>query len=97
MVKVQIKSEKLTSFGGIFPIMEKFDRMLSHTIDSTLGLRSKVYGYQYSEIIRSLMCVCISVEGHVSKTCPHTLWKHFACIHTSVHAVQTQYLGPFVN
>ena len=57
MVKIQIKSEKLTSFGGIFPIMEKFDRMLSHTIDSTLGLRSKVYGYQYSEIIRSLMCV----------------------------------------
>ena len=57
MAKVQIKSEKLTSFGGIFPIMEKFDRMLSCTIDSTLGLRSKVYGYQYSEIIRSLMCV----------------------------------------
>ena len=55
MVKIQIKSEKLTSFGGIFPIMEKFDRMLSHTIDSALGLRSKVYGYQYSEIIRSLM------------------------------------------
>lgn len=56
MTKIQIKSEKLTSFGGIFPIMEKFDRMLSHTIiDSTLGLRSKVYGYQYSEIIRSLM------------------------------------------
>ena len=54
MAKIQIKSEKLTSFGGIFPIMEKFDRMLSHTIDSTLGLRSKVYGYQYSEIIRSL-------------------------------------------
>ena len=41
MVKVQIKSEKLTSFSGIFPIMEKFDRMLSCTIDSTLGLRSK--------------------------------------------------------
>ena len=47
-----MKFEKLTSFGGIFPIMEKFDRMLSRTIDSTLGLRSKVYGYQYSEIIR---------------------------------------------
>ena len=47
MTKIQIKSEKLTSFGGIFPIMEKFDRRLSHTIiDSTLGLRSKVYGYQ---------------------------------------------------
>ena len=57
MAKIQIKSKKLTSFGGIIPIMEKFDRMLCHTIDSTLGLRSKVYGYQYSEIIRSLMCV----------------------------------------
>ena len=27
MAKIQIKSEKLTSIGGIFPIMEKFDRM----------------------------------------------------------------------
>ena len=74
MVKVQIKSEKLTSFGGIFPIMEKFDRMLSCTIDSTLGLRSKVYGYQYSEIIRSLMCVYFcggsrSEERRVGKEC----------------------------
>ena len=42
MAKIQIKSEKLTSFGGIFPIMEKFDRMLSHTIVSTLDLRSKM-------------------------------------------------------
>ena len=79
MAKIQIKSEKLTSFGGIFPIMEKFDRMLSHTIDSTLGLRSKVYGYQYSEIIRSLMCVyfcggsCVEdVSSHLMETlCLH--------------------------
>ena len=75
MTKIQIKSEKLTSFGGIFPIMEKFDRMLSYTIDSTLGLRSKVYGYQYSEIIRSLMCVyfcggsCVEdVPSHLMET-----------------------------
>lgn len=27
MAKIQIKSEKLTSFGGIFPIIEKFDRI----------------------------------------------------------------------
>ena len=75
----QIKSEKLTSFGGIFPIMEKFDRMLSHTIESTLSLRSKVYGYQYSEIIRSLMCVyfcggsCVEdVSSHLMETlCLH--------------------------
>ena len=35
MAKVQIKSEKLTPFGGIFSIMEKFDSMLSPVIDST--------------------------------------------------------------
>ena len=57
MVKVAIKSEKLTPFGGIFSIMEQFDSLLSSTIDSTLGLRCKLYGYQYSEIIRSLLCV----------------------------------------
>ena len=79
MVKIQIKSEKLTSFDGIFPIMEKFDRMLSRTIDSTLGLRSKVYGYQYSEIIRSLMCVyfcggsCVEdvTSHHMETLCLH--------------------------
>ena len=37
--------------------MERFDALLSRTIDSVLGLRCKTYGYQYSEIIRSLMCV----------------------------------------
>ena len=39
MAKVQIKSEKLTPFGGIFSIMEQFDALLAQTIDSTLGLR----------------------------------------------------------
>ena len=68
MVKVQIKSEKLTIFGGLFLIMEQFDALLSQTIDSTLGLRCKSYGYQYSEIFHSLMCVyfcggtCIEVN-----------------------------------
>lgn len=57
MAKVQIKSEKLTPFGGIFPIMEQFNILLGETIDSTLGLRCSSFGYQYSEIIRSLMCV----------------------------------------
>ena len=57
IAKVVIKSEKLTPFGGIFSIMELFDSSLSSVIDSTLGLRSTLYGYQYSEIIRSLMSV----------------------------------------
>ena len=37
MAKVQIKSEKVTSFGGFFPIMEQYDALLAQTIDSTLG------------------------------------------------------------
>ena len=57
MAKVHIKSEKVTPFGGIFSMMELFDALLSKTIDSTLGIRSTLIGYQYSEIIRSLMCV----------------------------------------
>ena len=58
MAKVQIKSEKLTPFGGIFSIMEQYDSMLSPIIDQTLGQRcSSIIGYQYSEIIRSLMSV----------------------------------------
>ena len=51
MAKVQIKSEKLTPFGGIFSIMEQFDALLAQTIDSTLGLRCTMFGYQYSEIL----------------------------------------------
>ena len=57
MAKIQIKSEKLTPFGGIFSIMEKFEHTISPVIDQALGLRCSSYGYQYSEIIRSLMTV----------------------------------------
>ncbi len=42
MAKIQIKSEKLTPFGGIFSIMEQFDSTLSSVIDSTLGLRCRL-------------------------------------------------------
>ena len=37
--------------------MEQFDALLAQTIDSTLGLRCTLFGYQYSEILRSLMYV----------------------------------------
>ena len=57
MAKIQIKSEKLTPFGGFFSIMEQFDALLVQTIDATLGLRCTLFGYQYSEILCSLMCV----------------------------------------
>ena len=76
MAKVAIKSEKLTPFGGIFSIMEQFDSMLSPIIDQTLGQRCRsVIGYQYSEIIRSLMSVYFCggdcVEDVTSHLMPH--------------------------
>ena len=46
MAKVQIKAEKLTPFGGIFSIMELFDALLAQIMDSTLGLRCTLFGYQ---------------------------------------------------
>ena len=57
MAKVQQKSEKISAFGGIFFVLDRFDRILSSVIDSHLGLRSKLIGYQYSEIIRAVFSV----------------------------------------
>ena len=57
MAKVQQKSEKICAFGGIFSVLDKFDSILSSVIDSHLGLRSKLIGYQYSEITRAVFSV----------------------------------------
>ena len=57
MAKIQIKSEKITPFGGIFPIMALFNRYLGPVIDSTLGKRCALWGYQFSEIFQSAMSV----------------------------------------
>ena len=56
MAKVQQKSEKITAFGGIF-FLDKFDSILSSVIDSHLGLRSTLIGYQYIEIVRAIFSV----------------------------------------
>ena len=71
MAKVQQKSEKITAFGGIFFVLDKFDRILSSVIDSHLGLRSKLIGYQYSEIIR---------ESSPFSAAAATAWKTSTCI-----------------
>lgn len=78
MAKVQIKSEQITPFGGIFSIMEEFDSLLSNVIDSTLGLRIKTCGYQYSEILRSLMCVFFCGGSCVEDVSTH-LMHHLSC------------------
>ena len=75
MVKVAIKSEKLSPFGGIFSIMEQFDSKLSSVIDSTLGMRCRLYGYQLllsgktPKSIKSLPIIYMDMrEKHAS--CP---------------------------
>ena len=55
--KVQIKSEKVTPFGGIFHVRELFSRYMAPIIDKVLGLRCASYGYQYSEFVGSLSSV----------------------------------------
>ena len=39
MAKVQIKSERITPFGGIFHVREQFSRYVGPVIDKVLGLR----------------------------------------------------------
>ena len=70
MAKIAIKSEKITPFGGIF----QFSSLLSSTIDSTLGLRCKLYGYQYGEIIRSLMSVYICGGSCIEDVASHLMY-----------------------
>ena len=50
MAKVSKKSEKISAFGGIFFVLDRFDRILSSVIDSHLGLRSKLIGYQSTRL-----------------------------------------------
>ena len=58
LFSIHFEARQFGTFGGIFSIMEKFDSMLSPVIDSTLGQRcSSIIGYQFSEIVRSLMSV----------------------------------------
>lgn len=79
MAKVQIKSEKITPFGGIFSIMEQFDVLLSNVIDSTLGKRCQSFGYSYSEILRSLMCVFFCGGSCIEDVSTHLLMRHLSC------------------
>ena len=79
MAKVAIKSEKLSPFRGMFSIMEQFDSNLSSVIDSTLGMRCRLYGYQYSEIIRSLMSVYFCGGSCIEDVTTHLMY------HLSLH------------
>ena len=57
VANVQIKSEKVTPFGGIFHVREFFSHYVGPVIDKVLGLRCTSFGYQYGEIAGSLASV----------------------------------------
>ena len=79
MAKVAIKSEKLSPSRGIFSIMEQFDSMLSPIIDQALGQRCRsIIGYQYSEIVGSLMSVYFCGGSCVEDVTSH-LMRHLSC------------------
>jgi len=60
-MKVQNLIEEVSPFAGVSFVNELFNRVgLSSLIDKELGIRSKLVGYQYSEIIRNLSNVFLS-------------------------------------
>ena len=75
MAKIQIKSEKLTPFGGIYLIMEQFEALLAQIIDSTLGLRCTLFGYQYCEILHSQMYVYLCGGSCVEEVSTHLILR----------------------
>ena len=56
MAKVNIKSEKITPFGGIYYASKAFYALsLDKVINGALGVRSSTYnGYQWDEIISAM-------------------------------------------
>ena len=54
--------------------MEQFDSNLSSVIDSTLGMRCRLYGYQYSEIVRSLMSVYFCGGSCIEDVTTHLMY-----------------------
>ena len=69
MAKVQQKSEKITAFGGIFFVLDKFDSILSSVIDSHLGLRSTLIGYQSARLyVRSFPYSAVAATAWKTST-----------------------------
>ena len=56
MAKVNIKSEKITPFGGIYYASKAFYALsLDKVVNGALGVRSSTYnGYQWDEIISAM-------------------------------------------
>ena len=67
MTRLQIKSDRITSFGGIYLVNRLFDQFsLGKVINDTLGLRSTAHnGYQWEEIVKSLFDIYLCGGDHI--------------------------------
>ena len=66
MAKIQLKSDIITPFGGIFSIINLFHRLkLDKVIDGHLGNRVKLFGFQYSQIIESIFYLYLCGGTHI--------------------------------
>ena len=65
MAKVNIKSEKITPFGGIYYASKAFYALsLDKVINGTLGVRSSTYnGYQWDEICEKMKALSFKMKG----------------------------------
>ncbi len=70
MTKLQIKSDRITSFGGIYLVNRLFDQFsLGKVINDTFGLRSTAHnGYLWDEIVKSLNTTTCVVHESVILT-----------------------------
>ena len=68
MAKVQIKSDKYTPFGGFFFVANEFKRHIMPHIDEYLGIRCKMKGCQYSDILGSTDFSCGKLTKHQRQT-----------------------------
>ena len=86
--KIQKISEITNFFRHYFlSRTEVFDALLAQTIDSTLGLRCTMFGYQYSEILRSLMCVYLCGGSCIEDVTTH-LMKHLSLHPTEINGIE---------
>ena len=66
MTKLQIKSDRITSFGGIYFVNRLFDQFsLGKVINDTLGAAVLHNGYQWDEIVKSLFDIYLCGSDHI--------------------------------
>ncbi len=80
-IKVQKLNGAVTPFAGISFVNNFFkNSSLDKLIDSELGVRSKLVGYQYSEIIRNLTSTFLAGGDHIEDINSEHLKKHLTMI-----------------